>query len=385
MLKYEDVKQVHLELSSYCNSSCPTCPRNIDGGIVSPDLKPTSLSLENVMKILTPDLLKQLNVMNICGNYGDPLMCKDFIEIVRYIQKNNYLIKLNIHTNGGIRDEEYWTRLGSLIATMPESFVTFSIDGLADTNHIYRIGVEWDKLMRNVAAYINAGGNAVWDFLVFNHNEHQINEARRLADEMGFYAFLEGTPHSFNYNGKMRVVDRNGKFIKHLEPSKKFSRPLHEKQFDEIDFDISVDIVNKRYQNTKIAVLDKTHESYDRQIKKFMDMDNVEVQDCTSVRFSEIYIDSDGGVHPCCYLGHINKDALPIPELVYHKKWIDDTVGLDNINALNKPIKEIMDSYFPTIEQGWTKTFAQGRNPMCVLKCGIQRPNGFIRITEQIS
>jgi hypothetical protein len=113
-------------------------------------------------------------------------------------------------------------------------------------------------------------------------------------------------------------------------------------------------------------------------------MDDVEVKQCTSVHFKEIYIDSDGGVHPCCYLGHINKDSLPIPELVYHKKWLDETVGLNNINALNKPIKEIMESYFPTIEQSWTKTFAQGRNPMCVLKCGVQRPNGFIRLTEQI-
>jgi MoaA/NifB/PqqE/SkfB family radical SAM enzyme len=385
MLKYEDVKQVHLELSSHCNSSCPTCPRNVDGGIVSPELKPTSLSLEDVMKILPVDLLKQLNVMNMCGNYGDPIMCKDIIGVIRYIQKNNYLLELNIHTNGGIRDEEFWTRLGSLMATMPNSSVTFSIDGLADTNHLYRIGVDWNRLMRNVTAFINAGGNAIWDFLVFSHNEHQINDARRLAEDMGFYMLIEGTPHSFNYNGKMRVVDRNGKFIRHIEPAKKLARPLHDNSFNSIDFDISLNSISEHYSSTRIAVLDKKHGSYINQIKKFNDMDDVEVQECTAVRFNEIYIDSDGGVHPCCYLGHINKDTLPIPELVYHKKWIDETVGLENINALNKSIKEIMQSYFSTIKQGWTKTFAQGRNPMCVLKCGVQRPNGFIRTTEQIS
>ena len=33
--------------------------------------------------------------------------------------------------------------------------------------------------------YIKAGGVARWEFLVFKHNQHQIEEARQLANELG--------------------------------------------------------------------------------------------------------------------------------------------------------------------------------------------------------
>ena len=62
----------------------------------------------------------------------------------------------------------------------------FSIDGLKNTNELYRRKLEWEKLMRNASAFIEAGGVAYWDMLVFKHNEHQIEEVRQLAKNMGF-------------------------------------------------------------------------------------------------------------------------------------------------------------------------------------------------------
>ena len=43
--------------------------------------------------------------------------------------------------------------------------------------------------MTNVKSFIQAGGEAHWEFLVFKHNEHQVEEARNLAREMGFKEF----------------------------------------------------------------------------------------------------------------------------------------------------------------------------------------------------
>ena len=34
--------------------------------------------------------------------------------------------------------------------------VIFSVDGLRDTNHLYRQGVNWDNVERNMQAFINA-------------------------------------------------------------------------------------------------------------------------------------------------------------------------------------------------------------------------------------
>ena len=336
------------------------------------------MTFEQFKTIIPVDLLERLTNINMCGNYGDPGMCKDVYEIIERIYQVVPYVQLITHTNGGMRDEKFWYRLGQLNSLMPNATVVFSIDGLEDTNHLYRVGVDWHKLMSNVRAFIEGGGKAVWDYLVFAHNEHQIEDARLLAKEMKFFTFVEGKPHSFNYNGKMRVVDREGKFIRHLDQSAKFN-PMPTVLYNDISFDINKEYVVDFFKNVKTKATDTTSSLYEFQMKEFSKLDHIEVNECTALHIKEIYIDSDGGVHPCCYMGHISQDAMPIPELVYHKKWIDDTIGLENINALNKPVKEIMESYFSLIEQSWSKTFKQGRNPMCVFKCGIQRATDSIR------
>ena len=65
----------------------------------------------------------------------------------------------------------------------------FGIDGLEDTNHIYRRNVDWDRLQKNFRAYIKAGGDAGWQFIVFPWNEHQIEEARQRSLDEGFATF----------------------------------------------------------------------------------------------------------------------------------------------------------------------------------------------------
>ena len=65
----------------------------------------------------------------------------------------------------------------------------FGIDGLEDTNHIYRRGVKWERLQNNFREYIKAGGNAGWQFIVFPWNVHQIEEARQRSLDEGFTAF----------------------------------------------------------------------------------------------------------------------------------------------------------------------------------------------------
>ena len=65
----------------------------------------------------------------------------------------------------------------------------FSIDGLESTNHVYRKNVNWEKLMSNAEAFIAAGGSAHWDMLVYKHNQHQVDAAEQLARDMGFKWF----------------------------------------------------------------------------------------------------------------------------------------------------------------------------------------------------
>jgi MoaA/NifB/PqqE/SkfB family radical SAM enzyme len=80
----------------------------------------------------------------------------------------------------------------------PNDYVVFSIDGLEDTNHLYRRNVRWSKVIDNAKAFIDAGGNAHWDMLVFEHNKHQVDEAHQLAKDMGFNWFRAKVSRRFN-------------------------------------------------------------------------------------------------------------------------------------------------------------------------------------------
>ena len=89
-----------------------------------------------------------------------------------------------------MKNKEFWSELGNLFPKEADlGGLIFSIDGLEDTNHLYRQYVGWVKLMENVNAYMSAGGVAVWDYLIFKHNEHQIDEAEKLSKKLGFYKF----------------------------------------------------------------------------------------------------------------------------------------------------------------------------------------------------
>ena len=68
---------------------------------------------------------------------------------------------------------------------------------MADTNHLYPIGAKWDPIVENVTAFINAGGRARWQWIMMNPNEHQLEEAKRFAKEIGFSEFIEKV--SFRY------------------------------------------------------------------------------------------------------------------------------------------------------------------------------------------
>ena len=45
--------------------------------------------------------------------------------------------------------------------------------------------MQWDKVERNMRAFIAAGGRARWDYLIFEHSECDVERAEQLAKEVG--------------------------------------------------------------------------------------------------------------------------------------------------------------------------------------------------------
>ena len=178
------IKKLHLETTELCQAMCPMCDRVTIDGNVNPEVINASLSLDDIKIMFSIDFIKQLDEMYMCGNLGDPMMAPYCLEIFKYFRKHNPKIYLSMNTNGGARKSNFWIELANIV-----NHVTFSIDGLEETNHIYRKGVQWKNVLSNVKHFINAGGKAKWDYLVFEHNEHHIELAQKLSKELGFAEF----------------------------------------------------------------------------------------------------------------------------------------------------------------------------------------------------
>jgi MoaA/NifB/PqqE/SkfB family radical SAM enzyme len=186
MLMSREIKVLHLEPTDVCQAACPLCKREIDTNFNKK--QQNHLSIKQIAVHVDDDAILNLHKMFMCGNYGDPAAGRYTLDIYRYFRRINPEITLGMNTNGAIQNTAWWQTLGEIFHRQRD-YVVFSIDGLEDTNHIYRRGVDWNKLMENARSYVSTGASAHWDMLVYQHNEHQVDACEQLARDMGFTWF----------------------------------------------------------------------------------------------------------------------------------------------------------------------------------------------------
>jgi sulfatase maturation enzyme AslB (radical SAM superfamily) len=333
MISYQDIRDVHLEISSLCNASCPLCPRTFFGYPHNGGYPEVNLTLEHTKKIFGKDFLTQLTSIRINGNFGDIVMNPEGPDIVEYFVSINPNLKINISTNGGARDEIFWTRLAKTGA-----IVAFCLEGLEDTHHLYRQNTVWATIIRNAQTFIAAGGRAAWKMIPFDHNVHQIDQCRILSKDLGFekfFLFPDGrdTGPVFNSHGELAHV--LGKYTGETN----FKILFHKKKTDQI---LLEDILPGRIPAKSI--------------------------DCEAKRMKSIYIAANGDVGPCCFLGFYPKTYGAGQ---YHEAANAQIIPLiSKNNALEYPLEECI-KWFRSVENSWKiNEYEQGRLVICDEACG---------------
>ena len=189
------IKVLHLEPTTVCNAACPQCDR--ENPILYTKNNQCELDLKDIKKLVSISVIKNLDKMFMCGNFGEPAAANHALEIYQYFKQINPNITLGLNTNGGVKHPRWWKKLAETFNN-PLDYVVFSIDGLEDTNHVYRKNVVWNRVIENAQAFIDAGGSAHWDMLIYRHNEHQVDQAQDLAKKMGFTWFRAKVSKRFN-------------------------------------------------------------------------------------------------------------------------------------------------------------------------------------------
>ena len=338
MTFYQTVKTIQIETSSMCNAACPQCLREWWDGDHS-RIKQTYIPTEFYETRIPQHVYDNLEKINFCGTVGDPCTAPNFIDVCRVVKKKNPNIEISIATNGGMKNTEWWDELASVLTD--RDHVIFGIDGLADTNHIYRVNVRWEKLMRNVKAFIKAGGKAYWQFISFAHNEHQIPLAEQMSKDMGFINFFT------IYNNRFVVEDLFGK--KSVGAG---GVPLMPPKAEQ---EQSILLRRKKPMPTEPEEWMRTAE---KQCIK-----------CQAQETKEAYIDAETHLFPCCYLAGAKFTLDPTDTNDgYYNHWSSD--GADSIKLSLNDWDEILScNYYKNLEKSWSQKFGEGRLLVCSGVC----------------
>lgn len=313
MFLYQDLNALQIELTTKCQASCPMCLRNVYGGLKNPHLIIDEWTLTEFKTIITKDILKKVNHILFCGQYGDPIVNPYVKEICKYISKVNPNIFIVIHTNGSLHKEEWWRDLAKILPKYHN--VVFGIDGLEDTHSLYRIGTDFNKIIKNMKAFIDEGGQVTWDFIRFQHNEHQVDEARQLSEELGCKSFAVKDTSRFINNEPYPVKDKNNNILYYLNPARETQSGF-----------VTQNIVDNLQK-----ILEETH------------------VDCYAQQYRRIYLDASKRVFPCAMHGTTINDSPLYNDILdpYRQQAVKETKEIfKNIenNAKKKSIKEIINS-----------------------------------------
>jgi MoaA/NifB/PqqE/SkfB family radical SAM enzyme len=297
----------HIEPTSKCTLECPLCDRTWFY---------EKFGKRNLHEINIDHVVNFVGVNSkvlLCGNNGDPIYHSKFIELITKLKNNNCSIE--IVTNGSAKTRKWWQKLNALLDE--NDSIIFSIDGLEDTNHLYRKNAKWKSIMTAIDVLQNRKCKMTWKFIAFKHNQHQIYDAKKLSVKLKF--------DEFEFEQSDRWLGN-----KDLMPDREY--------------------VDNYYQQQKTILINKDFTT---------DMEPVCIKN--NLPSNNLYIDAEGDFYPCCWIGTYRYKFKHIFSPKSNKFNIKDNT-LDSI-LNNQDVKKFFDS---------TKQFTSAHE-CCKIQCGVKK------------
>lgn len=291
----------HIEPTTRCTLECPGCDRTWFKKTFGKQII-SDINVDHLYEFFKHNNFRKQKIW-LCGSNGDPIYHPNIIKLVEMLKSLD--MTLFISTNGSAKTEKFWIQIGDILTEQDE--VIFGIDGLEDTSKIYRINQKWNQVMTGVKSIVKSKAKCVWQFIPFNFNQHQIDEAKTLSKTLGVDKFKLLKSH--------RWLDDSINF----KPSDNFIK-MHR-------YDIQEKLLNEDAKDPK-------------------EMN----PDCMSNQ--EIYITAEGNIFPCCHTATYRfRHKLPF--------------GKDPINISNKnyQLKSTQKDFLETTKQ-W-----QSAHLVCKMHC----------------
>ncbi len=168
-----------------CNLRCPLCPT----GTGELDRKQQRMEWE-VFTRMIDQVAPYAYEVNL-HNWGESLLHPRIFDMIRYVNSKN--IATNMSTNFNRVSDG---KIDELINSGLE-YLILSIDGITQETYVkYRVRGNVHKVLANVEKLIarreELGSSTPyieWQYILFEHNSHELEAARKMAEEMGVDRF----------------------------------------------------------------------------------------------------------------------------------------------------------------------------------------------------
>lgn len=388
-VQVNNVTEIDLECTTFCNLACPECNRTVDKDNISPILNTSHITLENCRTWFKPTELISLKEVRFCGAIDEALMNPELTDILDFFLDEFKIKYIDIRTNGAVRTPEFWTKL---VNHLPSNhIIVFGLDGLEDTLHIYRIGADYKKVINNAKAFIDAGGIASWQFIEFEHNKHQIEEAKQLAIELGFKEFRVVSSTRPTMTENLEHIRKNDKVSAISNRKNKDSHKMDEQGLLNDNTSIKKPKIKEQScakrteKDTKSPVQEITLVKKEKKQAKLKTVIRCENQE-HGRGSNRILVNALAQVAPCCFLNgyfhqpygynrnikYINHPPFNFHEdpnlaKLFHKHKNKDN-ELTAMSLEHHTLKEILEGdFFADIQDSWTT-----KDPIerCLEVCG---------------
>lgn len=204
---------ISIEPTTSCNLRCPECPSGLRSFS-----RPTGMMQQDTFRKVIDELHEYLVYLNLYFQ-GEPYLNQEFLSAVNYAHAKK--IYTTTSTNGHYLSEEL------ALQTVESGLdrIIISMDGTDQASYEkYRIGGQLEKIVSGIAKLVAARKKLrrktpyiIWQFIVFQHNIHQIKEARVLAKKLGVDKFEIKTAQVYDFEKGSDLIPEQQKYSRYQQ------------------------------------------------------------------------------------------------------------------------------------------------------------------------
>jgi radical SAM protein with 4Fe4S-binding SPASM domain len=203
---------ISFEPTTSCNLRCPECPSGLRAFT-----RPTGMLKKDFFRETIDQLSKELTYL-VFYFQGEPFLNPDFLNMVQYAASKKIYTATSTNAHY-LKDDVAKRTVESGLDRL-----IISIDGTTqETYQQYRVGgnlqkviegaknvVKWKRELKSKTPFI------VFQFLVVRHNEHQIEDVKRLAKEVGVDDVWFKTAQVYDYEtDPNNLIPQNKKYSRY--------------------------------------------------------------------------------------------------------------------------------------------------------------------------